>query len=64
MYYVVSKIHFKEPSNSSFMRDIKQREIKKLLNTITMIVLDIYTETTNINSIEVTRFFTAEGFLF
>ena len=46
------------------MRNTKQKEIKKLLNTITMIVLDTYTETTTIHSIEVTRFFTADGFLF
>ena len=59
----VSKIHFKELVTLFYQRH-KTEGDKKIIEYYYNDSLDIYSETTNINSIEVTRFFTAEGFLF
>jgi len=59
----VSKIHFKEPVTLFYERH-KTIGTKKIIEYYYNDNLDIYTETTTIHAIEVTRFFTADGFLF
>ena len=59
----VSKIHFKEPV-TLFYEKHKTEGDKKIIEYYYNDSLDTYTETTTIHSIEVTRFFTADGFLF
>ena len=59
----VSRIHFKEPVTLFYERH-KTEGDKKIIEYYYNDSLDTYTETTSIHSIEVTRFFTAEGFLF
>ena len=59
----VSRIHFKE-SVTLFYEKHKTEVEKKIIEYYYNDSLDIYSETTTIHSIEVTRFFTADGFLF
>ena len=59
----VSKIHFKEPVTLFYERH-KTEGDKKIIEYYYNDSLDTYTVTTTIHAIEVTRFFTAEGFLF
>ena len=59
----VSKIHFKELVTLFYQRH-KTEGDKKIIEYYYNDSLDIYSETTTIHSIEVTRFFTAQGFLF
>ena len=59
----ISKIHFKEPVTRFYERH-KSIGTKKIIEYYYNDSLDTYTETTTIHAIEVTRFFTADGFLF
>ncbi|MDC3195461.1 hypothetical protein OAT76_03550 [Flavobacteriaceae bacterium] len=59
----VSRIHFKKPVNLFYERH-KTIGNKKIIEYYYNDSLDTYSETTTIHAIEVTRFFTADGFLF
>ena len=59
----VGKIHFKDPVTLFYERH-KTEGDKKIIEYYYNDSLDTYSETTTIHSIEVTRFFSAKGFLF
>ena len=60
---IISVKTFTEPIFLSYEKHKKKGD-KKIIEYYYNDSLDIYSETTSIHAIEVTRFFTAEGFLF